>query len=106
MPLYLYETLANGDTFEHLQGLNDPPLTAHPETGQPVRRVIAAPSLTLKHADSANRPKLGDQNLARHGFSKYERAAAGHYVKTAGDPAAPRELREHPTSHFERPTSK
>jgi putative FmdB family regulatory protein len=93
MPIYLYETLATGETFEHLQGLHDAPLTAHPETGQAVRRVVAAPGLALKHGEAATRRTLAPRQLARHGFTRYEKTAPGHYVKTAGDPAAPRELR-------------
>lgn len=92
MPIYIYEVIATGEVFEHLQRLADPPLTTHPETGAPVRRVITAPNLTLKHADSSNRTKLGDNNLAKHGFTKYVKAGGGRYVKTAGDPAAPKEI--------------
>jgi putative FmdB family regulatory protein len=90
MPIYLYETLATGETFEHLQGLHDAPLTEHPETGRAVRRVVAAPGPVPQ---AGARAHLDDRNLARRGFTRYEKAAAGHYVKTAGDPAAPRELR-------------
>jgi putative FmdB family regulatory protein len=93
MPIYLYEVVSTGETFEQLQRLADPPLTAHPESGLAVRRLFTAPNLTLKHADSSNRTKLGDNNLAKHGFTKYVKAASGHYVKTIGDPAAPSEVR-------------
>lgn len=46
MPTYIYETVpkkAGGRTrrFEQRQSMNDRPLTKHPETGEPVRRVIA-----------------------------------------------------------------
>jgi predicted nucleic acid-binding Zn ribbon protein len=46
MPTYLYETLpqAAGEPsqqFELRQGFGDEPLTVHPETGAPVRRVIS-----------------------------------------------------------------
>jgi hypothetical protein len=45
MATYLYETIpADPDelpeTFEVRQGMNDAPLSRHPETGVPVRRVI------------------------------------------------------------------
>lgn len=52
MPTYLYEIVARGKGvlratayFEIQQRMSDPPLTRHPETGQPVRRVIARPSI-------------------------------------------------------------
>ena len=42
MPTYIYETIsAAPERFEIRQGFNDPMLTAHPETGEPVRRVIS-----------------------------------------------------------------
>jgi predicted nucleic acid-binding Zn ribbon protein len=42
---YLYETIPakEGDAvcqFEYKQSMNDQPLTQHPETGEPVRRII------------------------------------------------------------------
>lgn len=46
MPTYVYETIprkpgAKARRFEVNQSMNDAPLTAHPETGEPVRRIIA-----------------------------------------------------------------
>jgi len=43
MPLYVYEATTKGreqELFEFLQGPNDPPYTHHPETGEPIQRVI------------------------------------------------------------------
>ena len=44
MPTYVYEIVkpdgTGGDRFEVLQRISEPPLAAHPETGEPVRRVI------------------------------------------------------------------
>lgn len=46
MPTYLYETVPDQseepiDRFEVKQSFSDAPLTVHPATGQPVRRVIS-----------------------------------------------------------------
>lgn len=46
MATYIYETIpgklgAKPKKFEVQQSMNDAPLTKHPETGEPVRRVIA-----------------------------------------------------------------
>jgi predicted nucleic acid-binding Zn ribbon protein len=47
MATYVYETIppaksgAKPRTFEVRQSMKDAPLTRHPETGEPVRRVIA-----------------------------------------------------------------
>lgn len=45
MPTYVYETIPQNDTeppefFEVKQSMQDAPLTVHPESGKPVRRVI------------------------------------------------------------------
>ncbi len=45
MPTYVYETIPSKsgekiEQFEVQQSMNDAPLKKHPETGQPVRRVI------------------------------------------------------------------
>lgn len=45
MPIYVYETIPKkaGEkptVHEILQGMSDAPLTTHPETGEPIRRVI------------------------------------------------------------------
>lgn len=47
MPTYVYETIPQkaGDQpvrFEWQQSMKDAPLTKHPDTGTPVRRVIAS----------------------------------------------------------------
>lgn len=47
MPTYVYEIIPDKPsqeitTFEYQQGMNDKPVTVHPETGQPVRRVITS----------------------------------------------------------------
>lgn len=46
MPTYLYETIPDApegavDRFEIRQSFAEAPLTTHPETGAPVRRVIS-----------------------------------------------------------------
>lgn len=88
MPIYEYRKI--GDTsgqsrFEVLQGVDESPLEHHPETGEPVERVISAPSLPLKYGQSAQQDKLSPKNLARHGFTRFEKEGKGRYVKTAGD---------------------
>jgi predicted nucleic acid-binding Zn ribbon protein len=45
MPTYVYETIPEDPAveprrFEYFQGMNDAPLAADPETGEPVRRII------------------------------------------------------------------
>lgn len=47
MPTYVYETIPQSESeeptqFEVLQKISDKPLTEHPDTGQPVQRIISA----------------------------------------------------------------
>ena len=60
MPMYEYETIPsrNGDKvlrFELRQGMMDPPLCKHPETGVPVRRVITG-GLEIPRGTSKPKP--------------------------------------------------
>lgn len=59
MPTYFYETLptdgSSPEVFEFRQRVSDPVLTAHPSTGVPVRRVLAAPAIGGK----ATAPRMG-----------------------------------------------
>jgi hypothetical protein len=84
MPLYVYQVIepdgSEGEVFEVLQGMNDAPLTAHPENGKPVRKLIAAPNAVTRYGAD----KLSPSNLARHGFTQYKKAGDGHYEKTGG----------------------
>lgn len=86
MPTYVYqEILENGeggDTFEVVQRMADEALTAHPTTGRPVRRLLQPPGLTLRAG--ASKASLDDGNLARLGFTKYQKASDGKYEKTVG----------------------
>lgn len=47
MPIYEYRR-PDGTTFEVLQKFSDEPLTADPETGEPVERVLHAPAVHFK----------------------------------------------------------
>lgn len=88
MPLYLYELdTDDGDAerFEFFQRMSDPPLTRHPKTGQPIRRVPAAPSVPRKgYAPQSTKKLLGDGNLERLGFTKYVKTDDAKYEKAVG----------------------
>ena len=85
MPLYVYRIVrpttagqadANEQTFEVRQSIHDAPLTKHPETGEPVERVICAPNISVG--------KLGNAALNSAGFTKYSRRSDGTYEREAG----------------------
>ena len=88
MPTYVYQVVTDddseGEVFEVVQKMSDPPLTVHPETGAPVQRIPAAPTIPGKWSESSTKAALSDKNLDRLGFTKYERAGDGHYEKKAG----------------------
>ena len=88
MPTYVYETVPTDGgkptRFEVVQRITEPALTKHPETGEPVQRVITAPALVLKHSSRREGNVLSDENVSRHGFSRYEPAGDGTYERTAG----------------------
>ncbi len=88
MPLYVYEVVlpdgTGGESFEVLQSLRDAALTVHPETGEPVRRVIGVPNAPRAWTDSQGKANLSDKNVERMGFTKYVKSGDGRYEKTAG----------------------
>ncbi len=87
MPTYVYDILDSngrptGRTVEFMQSIKADALTKHPETGEPIRRAIVAPTLGL--ATSAKKASLSNKNLERLGFTKYERKGKGYMERTAG----------------------
>lgn len=89
MPFYEYEIIEEhgqrGERFEVFQRMSDPPLTHHPETGQPVRRLISPPRLAGKYSDAAlNRTLKDNKKLGEMGFTKYVKTDEGRYEKRAG----------------------
>jgi hypothetical protein len=90
MPTYVYEVLdgqgqATGERFEVVQSMTDEPLTNHPETGQPVKRLFVpfriAGKLAPMHTDRA---LADDRKLERMGFTKYVKSSDGRYEKVVG----------------------
>ncbi|MCH2154666.1 MAG: hypothetical protein MK080_01525 [Opitutales bacterium] len=95
MPIYQYQVInadgSPGITFEIEQRMSEDALTEHPITGKPVKRVYSAPNLTTRYTPGGLEKKLDSKNLARNGFTRYERdKLTGTYHKTAGsDKSAP-----------------
>ena len=88
MPIYVYEVILPddepGQVFEVMQKMSDAPLTKHPMTGQPVRRVTQPPNIAGKWSDMGAKQQLSDKNIAAHGLTKYVKAGDGYYEKRAG----------------------
>lgn len=88
MPTYVYEVVkpdgSGGERFEIVQPMSEPALASHPETGEPVRRVITGFMIAGKWSDLGGRGTLSNANLERMGFTKYVRAGDGRYEKHVG----------------------
>lgn len=84
MPLYRYRVQSDDPaervTFEIMQRISDPPLTVHPHTGLPVKRILTAPGTVGVGKGDA----LSDANIAKNGFTRYEKTGDGQYTRTAG----------------------
>jgi len=89
MPTYVYETVTDDpdqrEVFEVVQSMKDEPLTVHPESGLPVRRIIQAPHIGGKWS-SPTKSSAGpsDSKLSDLGFTKYVKTSGGTYEKTVG----------------------
>ncbi|GMV09704.1 MAG: hypothetical protein ABS52_18585 [Gemmatimonadetes bacterium SCN 70-22] len=64
MPTYTYETIPERDgdfveRFELRQGFDEAPLSTHPETGAPVRRVISGGMGVMTRGAGADLPDPG-----------------------------------------------
>jgi predicted nucleic acid-binding Zn ribbon protein len=64
MPVYVYETIPQSNTdfpqtFELRQSMSEPCLTAHPDTGAPVRRVLSGGLATFTGAGASTAPMRG-----------------------------------------------
>lgn len=86
MPIYVYQTLETGERFELHQSMRDDPITAHPETGEPVRRVILPPNLATQYTPGKEKKLLDNKTVEKAGFTKYERdKVTGTYNRVAGN---------------------
>ncbi|WLD10196.1 FmdB family zinc ribbon protein [Planctellipticum variicoloris] len=89
MPIYVYEILDDdgepAGTFEVFQQIKDEPLTRHPETGQPVERLITPPFIGGQWSEhSMHKSVSDDKKLEKQGFTKYVKAGNGIYEKRCG----------------------
>lgn len=89
MPTYIYEIIGTdgtgGERFEVVEPMSAQPLTTHPETGQPVRRVFVPFEITGKDSrNRADRALSNDGKLEKMGFTKYVKSSTGQYEKVAG----------------------
>src|SRR5687768_11118659 len=88
MPLYEYAIIlpdgSHGKTFEILQRLGETPLTKHPETGEPVERIMSVTNAPKPPGDRI-KGDISNKSLEKQGFTKYQKTATGKYEKVLGD---------------------
>jgi predicted nucleic acid-binding Zn ribbon protein len=88
MPIYVYETIEPndqpGEVIEVLQPVSAEPLTHHPDSGKPLKRVVAGFAVAGRWSDMRMQQNLRDKNLDQKGFTKYVKAGDGRYEKRAG----------------------
>lgn len=88
MPLYEYAVVnpdgSHGQTIEVLQRIGEPPLTKHPETGEPVERIMSASRVPKPPGDRI-KGDISNRNLEAQGFTKYQKTATGKYEKVLGE---------------------
>ncbi len=89
MPIYEYEFLdkagnGTGRTVELVQSMSEEAYKKHPETGEPVRRVITVPRIAGKWSDMKAKSQLSNENLERLGFTKYEKRGDRYMERVAG----------------------
>jgi hypothetical protein len=73
---------SDGDLFEADLPLDAPDFVRHPVTGEPCRRVIEAPTLTVKYGEGAMKQAVSEGKLARAGFKKLEKNGEGGWTQT------------------------
>lgn len=89
MPTYVYQVVSDndepGEMFEIVQGIKEPPLTKHPETGEPVERVIQPVFVGGIWTESSMQRRMKDEKkLDKLGLTKYVKSGDGVYEKRTG----------------------
>lgn len=89
MPTYVYEVInpdgSAGERFELVQPMSDDPITKHPESNKPVRRVIQPFQITgASSLMRADRALADDNKLEKMGFTKYVKSGDGKYDRVVG----------------------
>jgi len=91
MPTYLYRVLKPNVPVKEcpvieLQHSYQDKIDKDPDTGFPLERVYTVPNLSKGYSVGHTKRLLSNENIAKHGFTKYVRdPIANCYVKTAGN---------------------
>lgn len=82
MPVYVYKNLRTGETFEVEQRISEPALTSHPQSGDPVKRLIQPVGISFKGSgfyvtDSRKASSTSDSGKSSDSGTKKEKADTG-----------------------------
>lgn len=88
MPVYTYQVInddgTDGEMFDVIRKMSDPPLEKHPDTGQNVKRIFTSPHIAGVTNEAHSKNRLSDKNLEKLGFTTYRKNGKGHYDRTTG----------------------
>lgn len=88
MPVYTYQVInedgTDGEVFDVVRSMSDPPLKKHPDTGQKVKRIYKSPHIAGITNEAHSKNRLSDKNLEKLGFTTYRKNGKGHYDRTTG----------------------
>ncbi len=88
MPVYTYQIVnkdgSEGETFDVIRKMSDPPLTEHPDTSEPVKRIFQPVHIAGMTSSLHSKTLTSDAKLAKNGFTKYVKNGKGHYERTVG----------------------
>ena len=88
MPVYTYQIInedgSEGECFDVVRKMSDPPLEKHPDTGEKVKRIFTSPHIAGISNAIHDKTRLSDSNLEKKGFTTYRKNGKGHYERTTG----------------------
>jgi putative FmdB family regulatory protein len=88
MPVYVYQGLNTGQTFSLEQRISEAALTHHPETGEPVKRLIGKPAIAFKGSGFyANDSKGGSSNTSSEAKSESKTETSSDSSSTSSSPS-------------------
>jgi putative FmdB family regulatory protein len=85
MPTYVYKNITTGQTFEIQQRMTEDALTHDPATGDPVKRIISAPSISFKGSGFY----VNDSRGKSSGSSQSQKSTSSESSKSESAPVTP-----------------
>ena len=94
MPIYVYKNINTGETFELEQRITEKALSTHPETGDPVKRLIQPVGIAFKGSGFY----VTDSRNSTKGKAKSESSESKTETKTEGKSESTSESKSESTS--------